>query len=53
MAYDDTIVFNEGETISAEVVGKNSFYIFCVEQGNANVKISPINGTINSLWIKK
>ncbi|MDN3594038.1 hypothetical protein [Zunongwangia endophytica] len=47
--YNNQINFLDGELLDAKLIGKNSSYVFYLIEGNTEVKISPINGTIKYL----
>ncbi|WP_276389417.1 hypothetical protein [Eudoraea chungangensis] len=51
--YNDSISFIDGNSIKAEVIGKNSSYIFYLIKDRSDVTISPISGTVKSLIINK
>ena len=51
--YNDIVNFIDGHSLSVEIIGKNSSYIFYINKDNNDVEISPINGTVKSLTIKK
>ncbi|WP_281614256.1 hypothetical protein [Flammeovirga sp. SubArs3] len=50
--YNDKVLFLDGQTLNVEIVGKNSSYIFYVLEGEDNIQISPINGTVKTLTIQ-
>ena len=47
--YNNQINFIDGELLDAKLIGKNSSYVFYLIEGDTEVKISPINGTIKYL----
>lgn len=49
IVYDDQITMMTGESFDAEIVGKNSSYIFYLTAGSNKVKVSPMNGTVKSI----
>ncbi len=51
--YNDQINFIDGQSLNVEVIGKNSSYIFYLNEDHGEIKISPINGTVKSLSINE
>ncbi len=49
LIYNNEINFIDDELLKAKLIGKNSSYIFYLIEGDTEVKISPINGTIKYL----
>ncbi|WBL20787.1 hypothetical protein [Zunongwangia sp. HRR-M8] len=47
--YTNQINFLDGELLDVKLIGKNSSYVFYLIEGDTEVKISPINGTIKYL----
>ncbi len=45
----DELTFMDGDAEKVEILGKNSSYVFYLEQGNKTVKVTPINGVIKSI----
>lgn len=51
--YNDQIKFINGETLTVDIVGTNSTYIFYLEKDNQNVQITPISGVVKSFHKSK
>jgi len=49
LSYGDQIEFISNEKINVEIVGINSAYVFYMEKGASNVKITPISGIVKTI----
>ena len=48
-SYDRRLVFVDGENLIVRVVGQNSDFIFYVKEGEKQVSVSPVRGTIQRI----
>lgn len=47
--YNYELIFNDGNKERIKILGKNSLYVFYVEEGKSEVLISPIEGNIKTI----